>query len=68
MNSTKRNDLISVKKVKFVRTSIYDISLFETNEIEFKKKSSCKKSSKRRVSFDLNNQFVEHNDRANRDH
>ena len=68
MNSTERDDLISVKKVKFERTSIHDISLFETNEIEFKKRSSCKRSSKRRTSFDLNNQFAEHNDQTNRDH
>ena len=63
MSSTKKNDLIFVKKVKFKRTSIYDISFFETNQIEHKKKSS-----KRRISFDLNNQFVEFNDRINRNH
>ena len=67
MSYAKKNDFILVKKIKFKRTSKHRRSIFETNKMKCKKKSSCKKSSKRRVSFDLNNQFVEYHDEANRD-
>ena len=53
MNYTERNDVISMKKVKSIRSSIYDIQNIEKSQMKCQKRSSCWISSKRKTSFAL---------------